>query len=225
MALVQLRRKIENAKIKGDEADFMPKGSLSDILTYEGVVEALQNPEFNLPAHKRASTATDIIQEPALKIFAILVESKCEGCLVPLLENNYSDNSLPVDTSVLDRIIPDGARSFVRLQQDYLVYSFRKGQFHRKLQDPQRLPYITQEDIGGGGHSRVYRALVHASHQDFVEASREVSLVSVLQRITKANAANSRFLLSESNCALLMRMERPKQSCCICSAVSGTATS
>lgn len=148
----------------------MPEGSLSSIATFESLVEVLTCPEFSVPRHKRESTARFIVQEPAQKLFAILIETKCEKYLTSLLENDYSDKHLPIDRSSLEILLEDAADLFARMQHEYLVYSFRRGQFHRKLRDSQVLPFMHQERIGGGGFSSVYRALVHPLHQDF-EAS------------------------------------------------------
>ena len=161
----------------------MPAGSLSSIVTHESLIEALACPEFGLSHHKHEGTAKFIVQEPAQKLFAILVEIRCEKYLALLLENDYSDKYLPIDRSLLEPLLEDSAELFARIQHDYMVYSFRRGQFHRKLRDPQLLPFLHQERIGGGGYSSVYKALVHPLHQDFeapvgIEVSMSNSWVS-----------------------------------------------
>lgn len=170
MALARIRTEIQSAKVRTQDSSspaFMPEGSLSSIVTYENLVAVFSCPEFSVPGHKRESTARFIVQEPAQKLFAILIETKSEKYLTLLLENDYSDKHLPIDRSSLEILLEDTADLFSRIQHEYLVYSFRRGQFHRKLRDSQVLPFLHQERIGGGGFSSVYRAQVHPLHQDF----------------------------------------------------------
>lgn len=183
MALAQIKRDLEVAGSQPQDSlcrRFVPDHLLSDILTLNRLVEALRDSAFNIPEHKRTSTASLIIEEPAQKIFAILVEIHCEGCLVSFLESDYADRSLPLGQSILDTVIPSGSSLFARVQHDFLVYSFRRGQFHRTLRDSQTLPFLKQDSIGGGGSSLVYRALVHPLHQNFVKSS--ANNVSVAQQ-------------------------------------------
>jgi hypothetical protein len=171
MALAQIKSQIEEAKIHNTDQlcqSFMPEGCLSEILNIENVTEALSKPEFRIPSHKRDSTARIILEE-AKKVFAILLELNCEKYLTSFIENDYLDSSLPLRQSTLVDVIPQSAAIFERLQYDYLVYFFRKSQYHRKIRDCLILPYVSQERIGGGGFSSVYGVLVHSSHQDLVQ--------------------------------------------------------
>ncbi len=77
-------------------------------------------------------------------------------------------------------IFPEAAAKFERLQWDYLAYSFRKGQYHRRLRGSLLLLYVSQEKIGGGRLSSVYRVLVHSTHQDLVQGTNSKVRHSIL---------------------------------------------
>lgn len=147
---------------------FVPEGSLSSVFQTGEVIHALGEGVSNIPAHKRESTAR-IICDEASKIFAILLELHWEQLLHRFIENDVLDSRLPLDEVTLKNLIPEAVKRFESLQYEYLAYSFRSGQYHKKLSDHQILPFIHQECIGGGGFSSVYKVRVHASHQNFTD--------------------------------------------------------
>ena len=147
---------------------FVPEGSLSNVFQTDEVIHALGEDVFNIPAHKRETTAR-IICDEASKVFAILLELHWEQLLFRFIENDVLDSRLPVDEATLKHLIPEAVKRFECLQYEYLAYRFRSGQYHKKLSDHQILPYIHQERKGGGGFSSVYKVRIHSSHQNFVD--------------------------------------------------------
>lgn len=91
------------------------------------------------------------------------------NCSIRFIENDVLDSRLPLDEVTLKNLIPEAVKRFENLQYEYLAYSFRSGQYHKKLSDHQILPFIQEECIGGGGFSSVYKVRVRTSHQNFVD--------------------------------------------------------
>jgi len=146
---------------------FLPNGSLEQILTLNTVQNALSDPSFQIPPHKKDSTAQTVIRE-ARKVFAVLVELKLEHALAQFIENEIMDKELPVDEKILERVICSGdARDFIYRQWEYLAYNFRRGPYQREIRTEIILPYLEEEKIGGGGYSTVYEVFIHSAHQDF----------------------------------------------------------
>lgn len=146
---------------------FVPEGRLEDVFTIDKVIQALGETVFNIPVHKRETTARIVLNE-ASKVFAILLELHSEQSLISFIENDILDSRLPLDEVALQHIIPKAVKGFQCLQYEYLAYQFRRGQYHKRLSEAQILPYIQQEKIGGGGFSTVYKIRVHSSHQNFL---------------------------------------------------------
>ena len=156
---------------------FLPEGCLLSILKLDDVVLALGDPIFEVPEYKRESTAKIVLGE-GTKTFAILLELNQEYLLKPLIEHDLLDSALPFQEGFLSSLAPHvvAHSNFTTVQWDYLAYRSRKGQYHRTISDKQTLPYIEQENIGGGGFSKVYRVLVHSAHQDVIQnTSQKVS--------------------------------------------------
>jgi hypothetical protein len=150
----------------------MPEGSLSAILNIQNVTEALADPRFNIPSHKLEDAANTVIEQ-GLKVFSILLELNCERYLSVFIENDCLDSSLTLPENLLAEIIPEGAAHFHKLQFQYKPYFLRKSQYHRNLGNLQVLPYVEQENIGGGGFSSVYAVSIHRAHQNLVQQSKD----------------------------------------------------
>jgi hypothetical protein len=154
----------------------MPEASLTKILNMKDVVEVLKDPKFEIPDHKRYSTAQVIVEE-GKKVFAIAVEVGCEAHLSSFIEHSYLDASLITQLPMsLKIILQSYAVLFERIKSDYLVYTFRRGAWRKRIEDWMTLPYVRQERIGSGGFSTVYRVSIHHSQQSLIpETHDEVS--------------------------------------------------
>lgn len=184
MALANIKARITQEKILTTGRycqTFMPKGSLSRFLNIENVTNALADPVFNIPFHKRNDTAVDIIEE-GQSVFAILLEMNGERYLSSFIENHNLDSSLPIPSSVLSDIMPHNGALFERLQKDYYVHSFRKSQYRRTLPDTITLPFLSQESLKEGGYSSVYAVKVHPAHQNFFNQSESKVRFDVADR-------------------------------------------
>ena len=174
MDLRHLKQRLQDAKVRPampSRGPFMPRQSLSEVLTLQNVAEVVQDPIFRIPPHKWDDTARIVVEE-GKEVFAILLEISCEAHLSTFIENECL--SLPADFAVLSVMMPQSdARLFERIQSDYLVYSFHKGVWRRKVQDYETLPYVSEERIGGGCFSTVYRVHIHHSHQHIVQGTQK----------------------------------------------------
>jgi hypothetical protein len=172
MTLKELKVRLQGAKITtaGGKPPrrFLPKASLDDLLNAAQLTSLLQDPSFDIPWHKQEGTA-DIIITECPKVFGILLELNLEGKVVSFIENDLLDIALPLGEDELKHIIPEATANFFKLQWDYLAYHFRRGQYHRKIDESLILPYIEEQEIGGGGFSRVYKSVIHAAHQNIVQ--------------------------------------------------------
>lgn len=171
MALSSIRHQLQtfrNASTAPDLRRFVPEGSLKHILQTESVSDALNDPIFHIPVHKRESIASDVCDEYS-KIFAILLELHREDLLSTFYENDISDARLPLEEKTLGEFIPNETKQFSSLQHEYLAYRFRKGKFHKRLSQHQILPFIRQKNVGRGGFSTVYKVRVPSTHQNFLE--------------------------------------------------------
>ncbi|KIW34742.1 uncharacterized protein PV07_01500 [Cladophialophora immunda] len=184
MAVARLKAQILQAKIHPvglPWSAFMPEGSLSAILDIQTVTDALADPTFNIPPHKR-DDAANIVVEQGMKVFSILLELNCERYLSDCIENNCLDSSLTISETVLADIFPEVAAHFYRLQFQYKAYILQSSTFHRNLQDMHVLPYVKQERIGGGGFSTVYAVDIHPAHQRLVRPSKNSGVVRAVRK-------------------------------------------
>jgi hypothetical protein len=170
--LRELKVRLQNAKITAagqkPARKFIPKDSLDDLLKTAQLTSLLKDPAFEIPWHKQETTA-DIIMTECPNLFGILLELNLERKIVPFIENDLLDKALPLGEDQLAPIIPEASANFVKVQWDYLTYYFRKGQYHRKIDESLILPYVEEQEIGGGAFSRVYKSLIHAAYQNFVQ--------------------------------------------------------
>jgi hypothetical protein len=180
--LRELKVRLQSAKITAagqkPSRRFIPRDSLDDLLKAARLTSLLQDPSFEIPWHKQESTA-DIIITECPKLFGILLELNLERKIVPFIENDLLDKALPLGEDRLTHIIPEAAANFVKVQWDYLAYCFRKGQYHRKIDESLILPYVEEQQIGGGGFSRVYKSFIHTAYQNLVQdKNRKVILLT-----------------------------------------------
>jgi hypothetical protein len=170
--LRELKVRLQNAKITAagqkPARKFIPKDSLDDLLKAAQLTSLLKDPAFEIPWHKQETTA-DIIMTECPNLFGILLELNLERKIVPFIENDLLDKALPLGEDRLTPIIPEASANFVKVQWDYLAYCFRKGQYHRKIDESLILPYVEEQQIGGGAFSRVYKSLIHTAYQNFVQ--------------------------------------------------------
>jgi hypothetical protein len=170
--LRELKVRLQNAKITAagqkPARKFIPKDSLDDLLKAAQLTSLLKDPAFEIPWHKQETTA-DIIMTECPNLFGILLELNLERKIAPFIENDLLDKALPLGEDRLTHIIPEAAVNFVKVQWDYLAYCFRKGQYHRKIDESLILPYVEEQQIGGGGFSRVYKSLIHTAYQNFAQ--------------------------------------------------------
>jgi len=76
MALSKIRNRLQTLRSSSTAPHlktFVPEGSLSNIFQIDEVIHALGEDIFNIPSHKRETTAR-IICDEASKVFAILLE-------------------------------------------------------------------------------------------------------------------------------------------------------
>lgn len=115
-----------------------------------------------------------VITDTARKVFAVLVERNLGYALASFIESELTDGELPVDEKRLEDLLPKGdVKGFVSHQWEYLVYTFRKGLYQRRIRTEKILPYIEERKIGHGGYSNVYEVFVHPAHQEFCRAPPE----------------------------------------------------
>ena len=165
LGLLKARLQTLKARVTDQSVpSFVPNGSLDGFYHVSELEEALEQPIFDIRVHKRADTISTIIQD-APKIFSILLELDYEQGLVPLIENDLLDSSLPIDEARLYEAIPEAAVRFERLQWIYKPYTLRAGAYHKQLRKQQVLPYLSRTKVGGGGFSSIYQVVVHPSHQ------------------------------------------------------------
>lgn len=181
--LAKLRAQIWACKVPaagGSPREFLPEDSLDHILNPTAITSVLSDPAFQIPSHKRESTAQIVISE-GRKVFAILVDLRLEYALGLLIENDCLDSGLPLNDDDLKDIPPEGAREILRKQWDYIAYKFRSGKYLRKIQNEIILPYLRETKIGGGGFSVVYEVFIHPAHQTILPcALPEVSATAIL---------------------------------------------
>lgn len=188
--LKQLKLQLQDAKITAvgqkPPRKFLPQGSLNNLLHAAQLTSVLQDPNCEIPWHKQQDTA-DIIVYDSPKIFGILLELNLERKIVSFIEDDLLDKALPLDEDQLEHIIPEAAANFSKLQWDYLAYHFRKGHYHRKIHESRILPYVEEQELGGGGFSRVYKSFIHTDYQDLVQdINTKVYIVGIL-RYVRAN--------------------------------------
>lgn len=170
--LNSLRSQLQEKKVKAagqHGQEFLPNNCLEQLFCREVVSHALTFSAFDIPVHKRESTA-DSITKNYLKVFAVLLELRFECRMASFIERDIEDRALPVNKDRLEGIIPPlEAKEFVRRQWEYLAYTFRKSPHYRKIDAEMIFPYIEQEDVNDGGSSAVDKVLIHHAHQQIAE--------------------------------------------------------
>ena len=157
----------------GQRKKFLPRESLDQILHRESVSESLRDSSFRIQAHKFENT-TDFILNKGKKVFAILVETKLGFALVDFVEHRILDQALPVSEEQLKDVLNEATdrEQFTEHQWAYLAYDFPRIQYVQRLRVDYILPYVEQSEIEGGGSSRVYKVLVHPTHQSLENESQ-----------------------------------------------------
>lgn len=182
--LQQLRCRIRAAKVNAAGQVgrcFIPEGSIEGLLPRDDIATALQKEDFQIPFHKRQTTADLIVEEGRL-IFAILLETNLEFKLPHLLEQRVTDKRLPLDESRSRQIFEENASHFFNNQWSFLPYKFRRFAFHNQLQKEEVLPYIEENQIGGGGFSTVYKVRIHPKQDELHESSSAVCRAHTYKR-------------------------------------------
>ena len=170
LPLAKLKTQLQKARVPAAGQllrEFVPEGCLKQILTTTAVLSVLADPVFEVPPHKRESTAQIIASEGQI-VFALLLDLNLERELSRFIEQDVLDRELFSSIDRLEDVVPQAAKEIAKRRWDYRAYRFRKGQYQRKVLDEEILPYIDQTMIGGGGYSSVYRVLIHPNHQNIV---------------------------------------------------------
>jgi hypothetical protein len=168
--LASLRSRLQACKIPAAgqaSRQFLPEGSLEELLSFAEITSALSDPAFQIPSYKLESTAQIILAE-SRKVFAILVDLRLEYALRLMIESDCLDSHLPLSERDLKDIVPEAAGDIVKKQWEYIAYTFRKGAYQRKIQNERILPFLQETKIGGGGFSIVYEVIIHPGHQNIV---------------------------------------------------------
>ena len=162
----------------GQRKKFLPKESLDQILHRDNISESLGDASFHIQQHKFENTI-DLVLNEGKRVFAILVETKLEFALVDLVEHRILDRALPVSEEQLKPILAESTdrQQFAERQWAYMAYDFPRIQYVQRLSVDYVLPYVEQTEIEGGGFSRVYKVLVHPTHQSIENESQVRSSV------------------------------------------------
>ena len=170
--LGNLRLTIRNAKVSTQPAEkekakkFMPEGRLEEILKYATIASALTNPSFGIPEHKLSSTV-EIVAQECPKLLAILIELELEKHLLHFLQMDILDSQLPrgLEDPRLKDLLSLKASEFDALQWEYFPFRFRTTHYQRTIGSEVIVPYISQQEVGKGGSSRVYKVIIHPAQQ------------------------------------------------------------
>lgn len=186
MLLATFKAKLQSAKILvagSGSKSFVPEGYLRENVTVNDIVSIISDEVFEVPQHKRGSTA-DAIFEDFLKVFSILIDINSPQKLSSFIESDVLDQRLPLDEELLKTLLPQAWANFKSLQWEYLAYRFRKGQYQIKLGPERVLPFVDQEDLGSGGYSTVYKVTIHPTHQALIpEAKNQVCRAKNLEKL------------------------------------------
>ena len=186
MLLATFKAKLQSAKVPvagSGSKYFVPEGYLREIVTVNDIVSVVSDSVFEIPQHKRESTA-DAVFEDFLKVFSILVDINSPQKLSSFIESDVLDQRLPLDEGLLKTLLPQAWANFKALQWEHLAYRFRKGQYQIKLGPERVLPFVDQEDLGRGGYSTVYKVTIHPTHQALVpEAKQQVCHAKNLEKL------------------------------------------
>jgi hypothetical protein len=144
----------------------MPERILDQVLNLEDVLSTLQDSVFAIDRHRQEHTAQIIVQE-GRKVFAILLDIGCEHHLPFFIEEGLL--TVPIQRSQLTQGLSEiEIQKFESAQSEYLVHTFRKGVWMRRIPSSTRLPYVDQKHIGGGGYSTVWSVSIYSPSQDFI---------------------------------------------------------
>ncbi|KAF2465828.1 kinase-like protein [Lindgomyces ingoldianus] len=178
---------------KNNHKFFVPDCELKKLITVEVVTPILQK---ILPstADARINDLAKSICESAPRLFATLGYIKKEHEILPLLEEQVSDEDFPFqlkhpqplgshyalqgkggkDIISLAKWNDEVSEEFQRCQWWMMAPNFNEGS-HYILDDNAMLPFTERREISKGGYSRVHFAKIHPSHHNFSGVKRSDS--------------------------------------------------
>jgi hypothetical protein len=169
-----------------DSQEFIPQDALERSITVPLVNAAV--PSRSLFATKPGIFHHNIVQH-ARKVFAILVLIGDPPAIKELWKQGLTDHHLPLvavpeaDTNDLKKLKAKSGERFgvwkdLRLPNDFVHYQWLvlapviddTGQ-HIHLDAKCAMPFVEDEEVGGGAFSYVYKCKIHQAHQKDLRAS------------------------------------------------------
>lgn len=145
-----------------DGRGFVPPVSLSTIFTPSAIAGAVA--ELSCAIEDRLGLA-DAIRQGGIATFAVLV-CMWQPDLVVVFRRKRCLERLPLDEETVRQVAGEYAKTFERLQWEFVPYHFRRGQdveIGREV-----LPFV--RDLGPlqpGGFGDIHKLEIHPSLQDF----------------------------------------------------------
>ena len=175
---MSLRSRLLNVGVKSsDGRNFFPIQNVANVLTNVEVEAAVTQCVRDVCRRKEAIA---MVVNGGHRIFSILVVIRQETLLVHFLDtdnlqSNTLDSRLPLDTSTLLSLLPDGldsevaAQEFSDRQWEFIVPVFNSGLTHRKFDDMTILPFLWAKDRRSweGAFGVVDEVTLHSSQHKY----------------------------------------------------------
>lgn len=156
---------------------FIPALRLYEVLSETAVHQALV--AAKIKPHTVDEAVIHILKH-GIRIFGVLVLTEQVAATLNFIEKGeLQDQRLPFDTRTLSTLLPETAiDDFEESQWEVIALSFSRSTINRSLRAELVLPFVKDEEIGGGAFSTVYEIIIHPDHQDLEDGfRRKVRLV------------------------------------------------
>ena len=225
-SLTKLRDGIESLRRDAvDSNHYFNPDSIRELCTPELIETAVDECPF-FPEFKKGWITKSILDKGILT-FCILVHIEREYVFLDLLEcdvRKMLDDRLPLDKSVLESILPNGARKFFDVQWQFIPVRLPRHE-HLNIGNHYVMPFITDEQCGdrAGAFGDMFKASMEVSMQDALEPARPINKGSSIVVIRKQIRfqGNDKGFKREKNCLeLLQELKHPNIIELLCSYTS-----
>lgn len=153
---------------------FYPHADLADLLN-EGAIHQCISAIPSLNGKQRdIHRITSLIQQTALRTFAILLLDNNEARILDFLFRREGDSRLPYSDEQGLYFLPNQvARRFLERQWEFDPVILLKGNIHLEIAENAVLPFLEDVQVAKGGFGTLYKVVLYPSYQRLISAATE----------------------------------------------------